>query len=181
MGQILRSKEFGEVEFDKTFVGNGLHLGKLTGGGYAHISGHPINSKDELLAAIGPGKDRDEAIHWWLNKDALSEKPPERRIVVNPNGDYEFDDGDPITSAQDLIGYFGSGDALEQALRWFAKELMKREQLEKETADLLEGKGAQVGQQKAKKEKKMTVADKLKQKAEAAALAEPEPEMTIKD
>lgn len=180
MGQILRSKQYGDIEFDRTFVGNGLHIGKLTGGGYAHISGQPISSKDELLSAIGPGKDREEAVYWWINKDALAEKKPERRIVVNPNGDYEFDDGEPITSAQELISYFGSGDAVEQALRWYAKDQMKKEAIEKEVEGILDTKAGKIGAKQAKK----TLGDIVKEKAAAAATdkePEPEPEMAIKD
>jgi len=129
--QVIRSKIYGEVSFEKTFVMGMVHVGKLAGGGYAHVSGHALTSKDEGLAAIPPGKEQAEFLQWWVNKDRVPEEAIMRRIIVNPDGSYSFDDGESIEKAEDLIKYFGSGDALEQALRWFAGELVRRAEVEK--------------------------------------------------
>lgn len=161
MGQILNSKEFGELEFEKTWVMGTLHIGKLTGGGYAYVSGHPVTNKSEALDCIPPGEDQEDFLFWWENKDSMAAQAPRRLIVVAPNGDYMFDDGDPITTAQQLIDYFGPGPAVEAGLKWYAKKLLEREQIDKEADEILSTKAGKAGADKAKKGK--SVKDRLAQ------------------
>jgi len=106
-------------------------VGLLTGGGYAHTSGHPLTRKEDGLDAIPAGAHQEAFLEWWENKDKKPVEEIKKKIIVNPDGSYSFDDGSDIVNAQDLIGYFGSGDALEQALRWFARELVRREDVAK--------------------------------------------------
>lgn len=145
MSQVLNSKHHGPVEFDRTWAMGQSHVGKLTGGGYAHVpSGRALTSKEDGLSAIPPGPHQQEFLEWWENKDKKPVEELKRKVVVNPDGSYSFDDGSDIENAQDLIGYFGSGDALEQALRWFARELVRREEVAKAVttkAGQLAGKG----------------------------------------
>jgi len=131
MGQVLNTKQFGPVEFDRTWAMGQVHVGLLTGGGYAHTSGHALTRLEDGLAAIPAGVHQEEFLEWWENKDKKPVEELKRKIIVNPDGAYSFDDGAPIEKAEELIGYFGSGDALEQALRWFARELVRREDVAK--------------------------------------------------
>lgn len=154
MAQILKSKDYGEISFEKTYIQGQLHIGKLTGGGYAHVSGHPLRDMEEGLEAIPPGPDRQEFLKWWDEKDNPPEEAVKRKIMISPEGDYVFDDGAdgaPIEKAEDLIQYFGTGEALEQALRWFGTELLKREKAEKAASEALSSKAGKMGAEQAKR------------------------------
>lgn len=151
MAQILKSKDYGEISFEKTFIQGQLHIGRLTGGGYAHVSGHPLRDKEEGLDAIPPGPDRQEFLKWWDEKDNPSAEAVKRKIMISPEGDYVFDDGAPIEKAEDLIQYFGTGEALEQALRWFGAEMLKREKAEKGAAEALSSKAGKMGAEHARR------------------------------
>jgi len=132
MGQVLNSKHNGPVEFDQTWAMGQSHVGLLTGGGYAHVpTGRPLARKEDGLDAIPPGPAQEAFLEWWENKDKKPVEEIKKKIIVNPDGSYSFDDGTDILNAQDLIGYFGSGEALEQALRWFANELVRRDAVAK--------------------------------------------------
>lgn len=127
MSQILKTKKYGEIEVDRSYV-NGLdHVAKLTGGGYCHISGHPVDSPSILKKCIPAGKDLKEALDWFENKDKIPIEAVAKRIVINPDGSYAFDDGSEIENAADLIRHINDADALNAAVRWFAKELERRE------------------------------------------------------
>ena len=71
--QTLFSKNFGELTFVKTWaVNGGLHVGRMPNGAYAHISGLPIRSREEL----SPITDPDElarAERWLETRD----RPPD--------------------------------------------------------------------------------------------------------
>lgn len=174
---VFHSKQFGEVSFETTWAMGQVHIGLLVGGGYAHISGHPLSRKEDGLAAIPPGPEQDAFLEWWENKDKQPIQEITRRIIVNPDGAYSFDDGTPIEKAEQLIGYFGSGDALEQALRWFARELIRREEIEKARASKAGGMGT-----KAKADKpKPSGAKKTGSPAQAPPETTAPPEVSIKE
>lgn len=181
MPQVLFSKQFGELSFSKTWAMGQTHLGLLTGGGYSHLSGHPVKSIDEGLEAIPPGPDRDAFMEWFQNKDKVPEEAIKRRIIVNPDGSYSFDDGSPIEKAEDLIGYFGSGDALEQALRWFAQELLRRSEVEKAKTSKAGAMGAAAKGDKKEKAPKGPAPKGTGKPATAPPEQPEQPEVALKD
>lgn len=176
MPQTLFSKQFGELNFVRTWAMGQTHIGLLAGGGYAHLSGHPVTSKDEGFAAIPPGSHLDAFLEWFDNKDKVSVEEVKRRIIVAPDGSYVFDDGAPIEKAEDLMAYFGSGDALESALKWFAKELVRRD-------DVAKAKTTKAGAMAAAaKEGKKEKAPKVTGKPATSPPEQPgEPEVALKD
>jgi hypothetical protein len=129
MSQIFKTKNFGEIEFEKTWInsdekGNVFHIGKLTKGGYAYINGLPITSQKILREAIPKGPELDEALEWFKNKDKAEEEggPKKRTIIILPNGDYAFEGGEPITDAADLTVNLPAGPALNGALQWWTEK-----------------------------------------------------------
>lgn len=139
MPQILRTKHFGEVRFEKTFLNGNLHIGRLVGGGYCHVTGHPITIKKDGINAITTQADREDFVRWWEQKDQPPVEEVQRLIVVQPDGSYAFDDGEPITSAEEIIQYCAPGLAQEQILRWFAGELVRREKEAKKAGETIIG------------------------------------------
>lgn len=139
--QILKTKQFGEITFTKTWVEGSIHIGKLAGGGYLHVTGQPIGSEHEIRAVIPKGDHLDDALNWYRNRD----KEPEdvkRRIMINPDGSYSFDNGEPVNTITELVQCIPPGPALDAAVTWFTE----RSQKEKKTlAD-----GRETGQQQAK-------------------------------
>ena len=171
MSQIIKTKQFGPVEFgDKQWTMGTTTIGVLAGGGYAYLNGHMVESKDALIRCIPSGPDLAKALDWWENKDKIQPDEIQRRIVVLPDNSYAFEDGSPIESATDLLNYFGPGDALEAALRWFAKELVRREEVE-QAKDTRAGDIARV------LKAKPSAAKAAKQAAEAQAA----PEVAVTD
>jgi len=123
MSQIIKTKHFGPIAFDKTWVSSdGRHIGKLTKGGYAHLSGSMVSSKKDLVELIPAGKDRKEAQEWYENKDKEKFNPSNKRIFLNANGDYEWEDGKPITDPVDVYNNLPQGAQLEAVLLWFREK-----------------------------------------------------------
>jgi len=122
MAQIIKTAAHGQIVFERTFINNNVHVGKLPSGkGYCTLGGVPISDKEQLLAVIPKGQELDEALFWWDHKDdikAKDEAPP--RIVVTSTGNYEFIDGSPVTKIEDLINSIAAGPALEAAVKWFS-------------------------------------------------------------
>ena len=124
--QVLHTKNYGSVSFERTWIAGDLHIGKLTGGGYAHLSGLPVKGKKELRIAIPAGPQLEEALEWFDKKDAPQEAPV-KKVVVSQDGSYAFDDGSPVTSLQELVQHMPSGPAMDAALEWFSGEKKKKE------------------------------------------------------
>ena len=137
--QTLYTKNYGSLTFVRTWVGNNIHIGLLENGGYCHIGGPPIASVHQLRDAIPAGEALDAAIHWWKHKDEILEADVKaKRIVILPNGDYQFDDGTPIKEMADLIASLPSGPALNAAIAWFAGKEKDKITAEKQEDDIIE-------------------------------------------
>ena len=125
--QIIKTKHFGPIAFDKTWVSSdGRHMGKLTKGGYAHLSGSMVTSKKDLVELIPAGKDRKEAQAWFENKDKAEFNPSPKRIFLNANGDYEWEDGKQIDDASAIYNNLPPGAQLEAVLTWFRETQAKK-------------------------------------------------------
>lgn len=122
MPQVIKTAAHGSIVFERTFINNNVHVGKLMNGkGYCTLGGVPIADKSQLLAVIPKGQELDEAIHWWDHKDEIKVEeyaPP--KLVITNTGDYEFTDGKPVTKLEDLINSLPPGPALEAAVKWFS-------------------------------------------------------------
>jgi hypothetical protein len=160
MSQIIKTKQFGEVEFEKSWaVSNGKHIGKLANGrGYLHFTGQPISTLKELQEVIPPGPDLDEAVAWWRNKDKRRDDSelPDKKVVINPDGSCAFDDGSPIESVADLFNAIPRGPMLDAAVAWFTEDAKKRkfqEQVQKSHKENVAGQNVQEAKEKAIKDR----------------------------
>lgn len=118
--QTINTKHYGPISFDKTWVSSdGRHIGKLTKGGYAHLSGSVVSLKRDLEDLITNSKDREEAFHWFTNKDNPKKQTTGRKILLKPDGSYAWADGSPIIDAADLYSTLCEGPQLEAVLMWF--------------------------------------------------------------
>jgi hypothetical protein len=133
MSQKIYTKQFGDIEFERTFVEGTLHLGKLVGGGYLHITGQPIDSEKELRGAIPRGPELDAALDWYRHKDDKPAVEAPRNVVIKPDGSYAFDDGSPIKTITELVQSIAPGPALDAAVMWFME---KQQAAKKHVADV---------------------------------------------
>lgn len=118
--QIINTKHYGPVEFERTWVATeGRHIGLLAAGGYAHLTGHPVTRQSDLLDVIPAGKDQKEALEWWKNRDKVKETKSAKRIMLEPDGSYRWEDGSPITNAADIMTALPQGPQQEAVLAWF--------------------------------------------------------------
>lgn len=121
--QTIKTKHFGPISFVKTWVSSdGRHIGKLSKGGYAHLSGSPVTSDKDLKELIPSGKDRKEALEWFGHKDKVQPKIGMKRITLTPDGGYEWEDGSPITDIADILNTLPQGTQLEAVLDWFTRK-----------------------------------------------------------
>jgi hypothetical protein len=121
--QTIKTKHFGPISFVKTWVSSdGRHIGKLAKGGYAHLSGSPVTAKKDLSELIPSGQDKKEALEWFDHKDEVKPKMEMKRIVLIPDGGYEWEDGSPITDAADIYNALPKGVQLEAVLDWFTRK-----------------------------------------------------------
>ena len=135
--QVINTSGHGDLTFERTWINEGIHIGKLTDGGYCHIGGPPISSRRELQIVIPPGKQLDEAIDWWENKDKVQVKKDRLKIIITDDG-YAFSDGSPIKSVGDLISHIPPGPGLDAAVLWYVethKDKIKEQLSDKESAD----------------------------------------------
>lgn len=133
--QTINTKHFGPISFVTTWVSSdGRHIGKLAKGGYAHLSGSPVTTKKDLLELVPDGKARQEALEWFEHKDDVKPKMEMKKIVLIPDGGYEWEDGTEITDIADILNTLPKGPQLEAVLSWFTQKQTKAED-EKQTAD----------------------------------------------
>jgi hypothetical protein len=107
-----------------------MGIGVTPQGSYVHLSGLPVQTVAELKQVIHDKEELADAIHWLEHRHDFEEEKP-KRIVFNPDGSYEFEDGTPINSITELIDAMGQGNpALEAACLWFSKEIERRQKVE---------------------------------------------------
>jgi hypothetical protein len=125
--QALDTGRFGVIHVLQTWVMRDKKISKLSNGAYVHTTGLPIASKKEITEVIPPGPSQDEALYWFDHRDENPEDPG-RRITMNPDGSFAFDDGSPITSIAEITQALTSGPHQEVVIRWFIKEQDKKAQ-----------------------------------------------------
>jgi hypothetical protein len=130
MPQILHTKEFGDIEVVRSFVKGNLHIVELTNGAYAHSSGLPVQSKDELREAIPKGPALEKALNWWEHRDDEVEAP-KRSIIIKPDGTLAFDDGTPVQTISEIIEHIPRGPFLDAAIKAFTTMQEKIQEEEK--------------------------------------------------
>lgn len=132
--QTIKTKHFGPIAFVKTWVSSdGRHIGKLAKGGYAHLSGSLVNTTKDLMELIPGGKEREEALEWFKNKDKPQAKLDAKKIMLTPDGGYMWEDGSEITDAVDIYNTLSKGPQLEAVLAWFqTKKTTDADQKKKE-------------------------------------------------
>lgn len=129
MGQLIYTKQFGTLEVERSFHEPPYHIAKCTNGAYVHISGLPVNNKAELRKAI-PVEYLQEALDWFDHRHETEGTPP-LRVIVNPDGSCEFEDGSSIESTSQLVQALKPGPMLDAALLWFTKQQIAKEEGEK--------------------------------------------------
>lgn len=121
--QTIKTKHFGPISFVKTWVSSdGRHIGKLAKGGYAHLSGSLVTAKKDLSELIPSGQDKKDALEWFDHKDEVQPKMEMKRIVLIPDGGYEWEDGSSIEDAADIYNALPKGVQLEAVLDWFMRK-----------------------------------------------------------
>lgn len=150
--QVVKTSN-GELTFERTWVNGQIHIGKLLNGGYAHIGGSPVTMRREIEDTVPQGKHLTDALNWFDNKDKVREAP-KKKIIINEEGDYIFEDGSSINSVGDLLGYFVKGKALDNAVAWYTARMESvSENAKKEKEEIAEK--TEEGQRGLKKSKCM--------------------------
>lgn len=72
--QKITTKNFGTIEFIRTWTDGTIHIGKTKDGSYRHIGGPPVQSFSDL-DAIPYGPHKDEAEAWFATKDVKPKQP----------------------------------------------------------------------------------------------------------
>lgn len=165
MGQILHTKDYGDIEVVRSFVKGTLHIVELAGGGYAHASGLPIQNMNELTEAIPPGPYLEKALHWWEHRYD-DEVQPKRSIMLRPDGMVTFDDGSLVTSISDIIQHVPPGPFLDAAIAAFTA----MQEQSKVTAKAMSGPGGKAVQRMFKRQKASDMAVKAEQEADDAVV-----------
>ena len=125
--QRIRTEKHGDIYVDgvswSELTSHGdITIGKLVRGGYVYLpGGEPVDRKEDLQI-ITPATERQKALDWFDHKDAPIIKDVGRRIIQNPDGSYEFDDGSPIENWEDLLSYYKKGPPQDVAM-WLTKKL----------------------------------------------------------
>ena len=122
MGQIMKTK-FGDMEFEQTWTQyGGLHIGRLTQGGYAHISGLPVTTREELASVIPPSPELDKALKWFDDREQAGEEAgPKTSITMHPDGSLTFADGTAVTELAQIMENIPPGPLQEAAVKSWAK------------------------------------------------------------
>ena len=133
MSQLVRTKYYGDLTFEKTWaLSNGPHVGKLMNGAYAHFGGLPVTDKQDLLATIPAGPDLDEALDWFENRHKRATEaqlmPTKLVMYYPPDQSWRYVETQQlVTTVEDLYEGLKGSPALDAALAWFFKQ-RQREQ-----------------------------------------------------
>lgn len=120
MAQLIHTKHRGDHVFSRTWVlSDGRHLGQLSGGGYAYLSGILVDKRQDLIDVIPSGPDQEKALAWWDNADQELEEKEYKKVLLDVDGEFKWEDGSPIESAQSLIENLPRGSNLDMLLAWF--------------------------------------------------------------
>jgi len=123
MSQKIFTKNFGELDVVRSWQDGPYHVAKLTNGSYAHITGLPVTSKDELRAVL-VGQEYRDAEEWFDNRHkAATEDTPLR--IMDDNGSFIFEDGSAIETVSQIIQSVKPGAFLEVVLAWFTAKRQK--------------------------------------------------------
>jgi hypothetical protein len=122
--QTLDTGRFGQIQVIQTWVMKGKSISKLGNGAFVHTTGLPLASKKEITEVIPPGPDQDEAVYWFEHRHDEPEEQG-RRIVMNPDGSFAFEDGTPIASITEITQALKPGPHQEVVIRWFIAEQEK--------------------------------------------------------
>jgi hypothetical protein len=128
MGQLIHTKQFGTLEVEQSFHEPPYHVAKCTNGAWVHISGLPVKNEGELRKAV-PVQFLEEALDWFRHRHEREEAAP-LRVIVNPDGSCEFEDGSPIENTSQLTQALKPGPMLDAALLWFTKKKIAEEEAE---------------------------------------------------
>ena len=122
MSQILKSKQFGQLEFVRTWaINGGLHIGRMPNGAYAHISGLAIQSRAELAPITDPEElARAEAWLEMRNRPPDPSQAPVRKLYFEAEDESwrYLDNGGVVESVEDLMAAL-KGPVLTTGLVWF--------------------------------------------------------------
>jgi hypothetical protein len=128
MGSKIVTANYGTLEFEtiwsKANVGS---IGKLVNGGYVHLGGVPIKQLREITDIMDSGPDKDAAVEWYKNRGKIPEKPT-KKIVLNPDGTFNFDDGSEIMNMSDIINNVPPGALQDAIITWFVSLKKKSEE-----------------------------------------------------
>lgn len=122
MPQLLYTKQFGEIEVEKSWVNGAHHVARLTNGAYVHITGLPINSKGELEAVL-PGEELEKSLKWFDHRHDDEEQAKAKKIVFDKDGFPYFEDGSPVKSPSELVQALNPGPVLDAALMALSRKL----------------------------------------------------------
>jgi hypothetical protein len=127
--QALDTGRFGVIHVLQTWVMRDKKISKLSNGAYVHTTGLPIGNKKEITEVIPAGPEQDEALYWFDHREENPEDPA-RRITMDSEGAFTFDDGSPITSISEITQALKPGPHQELVIRWFIQEQDKRAQVQ---------------------------------------------------
>lgn len=131
MSQTIKRPGYGVIKIVKSWVkADGAHIGQLEGGGYAHLSGPPVQELSELNGLVMGDADWQEAVTWFDSEKERAAQVP-RNIVIKPDGAFEWSDGAPVTNYNEVIQAIPPGKLQDAALDWLADQRQKALQREK--------------------------------------------------
>ncbi len=120
--QMLDTGRFGQIQVVQTWVMRERSISKLSNGAYVHTTGLPVTNKKEIQEVIPAGPVQDEALYWFEHRHDEPEQGPGRRIVMDPDGAFAFEDGSSITSITEITQALKPGPHQEVVIRWFIGE-----------------------------------------------------------
>jgi hypothetical protein len=118
--QKLYTKKYGELDVIRSWNEPPNHIALLENGAYVHITGVPIADKSVLRKTIHDIPDLENALLWFDHRH--DEKAEDKmRVMIEPDGSFVFEDGNPITSVSQLTQALQPGPVLDAALLWFTR------------------------------------------------------------
>jgi hypothetical protein len=129
MAQKLYTKQFGELDVERSWSEGAFHIALLTNGAYTHITGQPVTSKEEFRFAGLTGEELVKAEDWFEHRHDEPVGAP-KKIMFEADGTPMFTDGTPVESASDLVASLQPGPILDAALLALAKAKDARAKVE---------------------------------------------------